>query len=252
LEQKYQCTTTDTDELQIVESVVNQNIQLEPWLSRLKTIQFPRMPNTTGRNMVTTQVVKVMSNLRSFIMSSRQHLSDIRSQYRPMVARAWDVHHQMQQASQSISSSTKPATSVYAEHVKTQSGVAITFGICLMLNFILRVDDPLDAKMRADHLSFINVIITEAKDGLKYFPLGSSWGPMPLTAVLTIGRGDIDDEEVRDLLGKYLLDHQRDFWKQTELRVQEVLHNIRCKLRPESSFKDLDAGNFDASGPKLQ
>ena len=140
----------------------------------------------------------------------------------------------MQEASQVLASSPKPAPSAYAEHVKMQSGTGIMFGICLMLNFILRVDDPADENLRSDHLSFINVIITEARDGLKYFPLGSSWGPMTLTAVLTIGKDDIDEFEVRALMAKHLPDHQRAFWKNTEVRVLEVLESIRRRMKSRS------------------
>lgn len=124
--------------------------------------------------MVSTRTVRSVSRLREYILFPEKYITEMKTQYQPLLAGAWELYAKSIDAAVVLASAAACTPDQYKEHVQNHAGSAIILAICLVLNYILQAFEPHDAQLRSEHSSTVAALLKESRNGLFYRPLGSS------------------------------------------------------------------------------
>ena len=199
--------TESNEQWQIFESIVNPNIQLNPWFDKLMDAVGSEKPvkghGESGGEGIS--MIRSLARIPDFVRHPELHLSEVKSSYPRLRADCQKVQLRLAKTTELISSGIVdlPTMKVYA-HCQAAYGLALS--LATVLNSILRAFDPCDVSLAEDCASFIHEIITLAERASQFRPLAASYIPL----CLTTGWAATDDIFKKADIEKHLAEYQTD------------------------------------------
>lgn len=190
---------------QILESIINPKIQLNPWLDKLiETIESSEAGR--GRGETVGQGISVVRNLAripDFVRHPDLYLTEVMWRYPRLRADCQTVRIRLAKMTELISSSKadSPIMKVYA-HCQAAYGLALT--MATILNSILRAFDPCGTSLVEDSASFVDEILTLAERASSFRPLTAGYIPL----CLTVGWAATDDPARKVDIERCLTEYQ--------------------------------------------
>ena len=199
---------TETDETwQILESIMNPKIQLNPWLDKLIEIIASQraaqgQSETVGRGI---PMIRLLARIPGFIQHPQLHLSEVKWRYPRLKADCHTVRTGLAKMTELIASPQADLSTVktYA-HCQTAYGLALS--MATILNSILHAFDPCDISFAEDSVTFVHEIITLAERASQFRPLAASYIPV----CLATGWAATDDPSRKAKIESYLVEYQTD------------------------------------------
>ena len=232
---------------QILESIVNPKIQLDPWLDQLiETIGLSEAGRgrgeTVGRGI---SVVRNLARIPDLVRHPDLHHSEVMWRYPRLRADCQTVRIRLAKITELISSSKAdpPSMKVYA-HCQTAYGLALI--MATILNSILRAFDPCGTSLAEDSASFVHEILTLAERASPFRPLTAGYIPL----CLTIGWAATDDLSRKVDIERYLAEYQSDLadvrWLEGAIWLKAQYGSWRRKSSTPFPGNALDRCGVDA------
>jgi hypothetical protein len=205
---------------QILESIGNPRIQLQPWLHKLtkKRDQGVAIEGLKLRN---------LAKLSDYITYPEMHLFDIKSAYQRMGIDLPKMRLCISTVTSiSARSAQLPPTTIRAR-LQSALGLLLTFAI--ILNTLLRTFEPKNLYLVQESALLSDEIVALAEDAAQYRPLGSSAMPICLIAAWA----STYDLQIRSKVEKVIEVYQSDFpiskwmdtarWLERRLRIHGLM-----------------------------
>lgn len=198
----------ETDESwQILESIINPRIQLNPWLDKLiDTIASQR--TAQGQSEMVGQgipMIRILARIPDFVQHPRLYLSEVDWRYPRLKADCETVRTRLAKMTELISSpEADPQSMKMYAHCQTAYGLALS--MATILNSILRAFDQRGISLAEDSAGFVHEIITLAGRASRFRPLAASYIPV----CLATGWAATDDLSRQAEMEGYLAEYQTD------------------------------------------
>lgn len=198
----------ETDESwQILESIMNPKIQLNPWLDKLIDV-IASQRAAQGQSEIVGRgipMIRMLGRIPDFIQHPQLYLSEVKWRYPRLKADCQSVRTALAMMTELIASpQADPSTMKTYAHCQTAYGLALS--MATILNSILRAFDPRGISFAEDSATFVHEIITLAERASQFRPLAASYIPV----CLATGWAAIDDPSKKAKIESYLADYQTD------------------------------------------
>lgn len=199
---------TETDEgWQILESIMNPKIQLNPCLDKLIAIIASQraargQDETVGRSI---PMIRIVARIPDFIQHPQLYLSEVKWRYPRLKADCQIVRTSLAKMAELISSPEADLSTIktYA-HCQTAYGLALS--MATILNGILPAFDPRDTSLVEDSASFVDEIVILTEQASRFRPLAASYIPV----CLATGWAATDDPSRKAEIESHLAEYQTD------------------------------------------
>lgn len=203
--------------IQIVESMINPNVKLSPYLLKQAETYGPPRPlvnrkEDDGVNIrLETLTLSSLAKIPNFIRYPEVHLFDMQLTYEQkridiekMRSRLCDIAdlppaHEIGRFAPPVSGKTL----LYLYW----TAYVLLLALALVLNGLLRALDPLDITLVEDCIVFSDEVTIIGEHMMQYRPLGAGFVPICLTAAWAA----TSDPEKRAKIQELILDYQQDF-----------------------------------------
>lgn len=180
--------------------------------------------------MVSSQTVRSIGRIREFVLRPESQVPRIQEAYRTLLGQTAQLHEELSKTFNSITLGNDHSPKTLQQHVRMQGAYTIILSVGMLFNFILRAHDPSDATLSSDNSEIANKIATEASNATQYWPLGSSYMPLCLVAVLSTAKDPASRAQAESLLTSYLTGSQAMTWKGIRAGFEKVLEDIRARF----------------------
>lgn len=190
-----------------MESVINPNIQLYPWLDKLiEAIGSEKSGQSRGESAAgRISMMQSLARIPDFVRYPVLHLSEIEWRYPRLKADCQTVCTRLAKMTELVSAG-KVDSSTLTTYAHSQAAYGLLLSMGAILNGILRAFDPFGTSLAEDSASLVHEILLLAERASPFRPLAASYIPL----CLTTGWAVTDDNSRKVEIEKYIADWQTD------------------------------------------
>ena len=247
---------------QILESMVNPNVKLSPYLLKQAETYGPPRPLVNRKEddsisvRLDTLSLSSLAKMPDYIRYPERHLFDMQLTYEQKRIDIEKMRNRLCDISElppaqeigKFAPPVSPRTLIYLYY----TAYVLLLCLALIINGLLRAMDPLDVTLIEDSIVFIDEIVIIAEHMAQYRPLGAGFIPICLTAAWA---GTSDPEKQRKI-EDLILDYQTDFagarWMDGAYWLKDRYDILRLKTMTVKLEEQQRFGFYKQESPALE